>query len=433
MEFRYKAVDARGKRRRGRVAAEDRREALRKLRESGLYATELAATAEKAVRAGEDAPRWRVSAPAGLRARLEGWPRALTTGRLRTGGSVTAKDLAVFSRQLATLVRAGVGVASAVEVLAAETENRRLAAVLLEVVGEMHTGHQLSAALAARPRAFPPLLTNLVRAGEASGSLDEVLERAAVHFEKQHYTREKVKSALAYPVLVSLVAVLVTVFLLVKVVPTFVEMFRNYNAPLPLPTRVVMGVSSVFVHAWFLVLAATVLLYTGYRVALRHERFRLARDRLRLRVPVFGQLALKSAMATMARTMGTLFASGVPVLQCLDLTASAVDNAVVAQGLLHAREGIAMGQPMSQRLAGEPVFPPLVTHMIRVGEETGNLDLMLGKVADFYEAETEALADRLKALLEPMLVLVLAVIVGTIVLSVIAPMFAIYQQIGSLG
>ncbi|MCL6518183.1 type II secretion system F family protein [Alicyclobacillus sp.] len=451
MKYRYRAVDGRGRRVRGHLEAANRRDAVRRLHERGLYPLELAATGEPPddvshrVNPAAHATRWTPGRSIWPR---RGTPAAADTTRgrpaeRRTPGSLLramrmpalsarrgapVKGIAVFTRQLATLIRAGVGVAPAIEVLAAEAEDRALARALAAVAAEIQGGRSLSAALADHPRVFPPLLVNLARAGEASGALDEVMERAANHFEKQFATREKVKSALAYPLFVGIAAVLVTAVLLVKVVPTFAALFASYNAALPWPTRIVLGASHLLGRFAWLVLAVLAVIWAGYRVSLRAVRVRLWRDAMRLRTPVFGVLALRTALATMARTMATLFASGVPVLECMDLTAAALDNAVLARALARAREGVASGERLSDRLRGESAIPALVTHMIRVGEETGNLDVMLAKAADFYEAEADALADRLKALLEPMLVLVLAVIVGIIVLSVIAPMFTLYQQ-----
>jgi type IV pilus assembly protein PilC len=462
MQYRYRAVDATGKRRRGRIEAADRGDALRKLHEEGLYPFDLSAAAG---RIGRD------RAVTGAAARATGapvqgmvlrtverlGPRGRRTSEAETSGMAvrpaeagqrvpgrglrlmivggrraTAKDIAVFTRQFAALVRAGVSVVTAVEVLGTEAENRSLARALADAAAGLRAGQPLSAVLAAQPRVFPPLLVNLARAGEASGTLDEVMDRAAVHFEKQYYTREKVKSALAYPVVVGVAALLVAVVLLVKVIPTFAELFASYNATLPWPTRLVLSLSGLLARGWWGLTLMVLALWLGYRAALRTDRVRLARDRLRLRIPVFGPLALRTALATVSRTMATLFASGVPVLECMELTAAALDNAAVAHALLRARQGVASGERMSAQLQREPVFPPLVTHMMRVGEETGNLDMMLAKAADFYEAEAESMADRLKSLLEPLLVLFMAVIVGVIVLSVIAPMFTLYQQMDTL-
>ncbi|MCL6600093.1 MAG: type II secretion system F family protein [Alicyclobacillus macrosporangiidus] len=463
MQYRYRAVDATGKRRRGRIEAADRGDALRKLHEEGLYPFDLSAAAGRvgrvrtaagpASRAVEAPPRGVVLGiaerlgPRGPR-KFEVETRGVAARPAETGQRIparvfrpavvsgrraTAKDIAVFTRQFAALVRSGVSVVTAVEVLATEAENRTLARALADAAAGLRGGQPLSAVLAAHPRVFPPLLVNLARAGEASGTLDEVMERAAVHFEKQYYTREKVKSALAYPVFVGVAAVLVTVVLLVKVIPTFAELFASYNAPLPWPTRLVLSLSGWLAHGSWALTLVVLTLWLTYRAALRTDRVRLVRDGLRLRVPVFGPLALRTALATALRTMATLFASGVPVLECMDLTAAALDNSAVAHALLRARQGVASGERMSDQLQREPVFPPLVTHMIRVGEETGSIDTMLAKAADFYEAEAESMADRLKSLLEPLLVLVLAVVVGIIVLSVIAPMFTLYQQMDTLS
>ncbi|GMA51866.1 hypothetical protein GCM10025857_32230 [Alicyclobacillus contaminans] len=252
-------------------------------------------------------------------------------------------------------------------------------------------------------------------------------------FEKEHYTREKVKSALTYPTIVSVLAVCVTVFLLVKVVPTFVSVFASFNVQLPLPTRIVLGVSHFFVHQWYVVLALLIAVVGGYKLAVRNRTGRYWRDYVLLKTPVFGQLVLKSSVARMGRTLSSLLSSGVPIIQALRLSAEVVENEVIRRALQDSEESLTTGQTLSDPYERSKLFPPLVIQMIKVGEETGNLDFMLTKIADFYETETEAMVDRMKSLLEPLLMLVLSVIVGTIITAVLTPMFSLYSQVGSLG
>jgi type IV pilus assembly protein PilC len=255
----------------------------------------------------------------------------------------------------------------------------------------------------------------------------------STYYEREHYTIEKVKSALTYPIIVSILAVIVTIFMLVKIVPTFVSLFASINATLPLPTRLVIGVSNLVTHFWWELLILLVVLFVGYKWLMRKSQPRYIRDAILLKLPIFGALFRKSVMARMARTMSSLFASGVPVLQSLELTTNVVSNTVVARALQRCIESLSSGQSLTEPFTTEWVFPPLVVHMIRVGEETGNLDHMLTKVAEFYEAETESMVDRLKSLVEPIMVLILAGVVGIIITAVIMPMFSLESRIGSMG
>ncbi len=413
-EFAYVALNHSGKRIKGRIAAETRQEAALLLRGKKMTPLELK----------EHQPRnWRTV----------GAQNSIWNMEIHLGPKVKAGEFAVFTRQMATLIRAGVPLATSVQILAQQTENKSLAAALREATAEVMEGNQLSDVIAKRKDIFPLVFTNMVRAGEISGSLDDVLEKMAVFFEKEHYTREKVKSALTYPIVVSVLAILVTIFLLWKVVPTFVNMFASFHATLPLPTRIVLGASHFVVHQWYVVLSLLIIIAVGYNLGIRTDKGRLMRDKLLLKMPIFGELLKKSVMARLGRTMSSLLASGVSILQSLRLTAEVVDNTVIGQALKSSEESLTTGQTLSEPLANHWVFPPLVVHMVKIGEDTGTLDYMLSKIADFYEAETEAMVDRMKSLLEPLMIVVLTSIVGTIVLAVLTPMFSLYQQIGNMG
>jgi type IV pilus assembly protein PilC len=414
VKFAYTASTLQGKTRRGIVTAESRAEAIAELREQGLYVT-------------------RLTEVKGLRTLLNANPDSIWSMEINIGKKVKSGEFAAFCRQLSALVRAGVTIADAVQVLAEQSENKALGKALAEVSRDLLQGHQLSQAAAKHKDIFPPMFTNMVKAGEVAGRLDEVLDRLSTFYEKEHYTREKVKSALTYPIVVSILAVAVTVFMLVKIVPTFVSLFASFNATLPLPTRIVIGVSNFFTEFWWELLILLVVLIVGYKLSMRQSQPRYIRDTILLKLPIFGTLLRKSVMARMARTLGSLFASAVPVLQSLELTADVVSNAVVARALKRCAENLSTGQSLTEPFATEWVFPPLVVHMIRVGEETGNLDHMLTKVAEFYEAETEAMVDRLKSLLEPIMMLILASVVGIIITAVIMPMFSLESQLSNMG
>ncbi|MCL6594218.1 MAG: type II secretion system F family protein, partial [Alicyclobacillus sp.] len=331
------------------------------------------------------------------------------------------QDVAVFSRQLATLLRAGINVATGVQVLSAQADNPAFAKELKAVWEELQTGVQLSVALAGRPRMFPSLLVQLLRAGEASGTLDEALDRAGRYFERQHDLRQRVRTALTYPVLVMLVAAAACAVLFMKVVPVFSAILAAYHAQLPLPTRMVLAISRGLTQAWLPCLLLLLLAVAGWRYLLWRGYGVYVRDWLRLRLPVLRTLVHKSVLASFSRTLAALVQSGLPLLQALELTMSAVDNQVLARALAPVLAGVADGRLLSELLASVKVFPPLLVHMIRVGEESGHLDAMLDKAADFFEADAETLADRFKVLIEPFFILILAVIVGGIVLAVILP------------
>ncbi|GGJ09513.1 secretion system protein [Alicyclobacillus cellulosilyticus] len=400
-EFRYTVLDGNGRRRRGRMVASDIEEVLSFFRRSGWYVLE--------VQPSEQAAWWRKEITLGQRVKL--------------------RDFAVFCRQFATLVRAGVTLLDGVQILVAQTQSKPLRRALEQVAARIREGWSLSQATAEHPSVFPPVFISMVRAGEAGGTLDIALERLALHFERSHQTREKVKSALTYPAIVGIVAAAVTVFLLVRIVPTFVAMFAAYRVELPLPTRLVMGLSRLLRAGWWGVILAIALLFALHRWARRKPGYRRVFDQARFRLPLFGRMRQTAVMAQMARTLGSLIASAVPLAQTLRLTAEVVDDAVVSETLRAATASLEAGGTLSEALRQNRLIPPLVAEMVAIGEQTGELDFVLERLAGFYEQEAEAYADRLKQVLEPVMIVVLAVIVGTIVLSVILPSFRLLQAL----
>jgi type IV pilus assembly protein PilC len=413
-DFAYVAVNTNGKKLRGRIEATSRKDAALLLREKFLTPLELKERRARNLRS--------------LAAKDSIWNL-----EINIGAKVKAGEFAVFTRQMATLIRAGVPLATTVQILSEQTENKALAKVLKEVTSEVLEGNQLSDVTVKHKDIFPVVFTNMIRAGEVSGNLDGVLEKLAVFFEKEHYTREKVKSALTYPIVVTVMSIGVTIFLLLKVVPTFVSMFASFHAALPLPTRIVLAASHFMIHQWYILLGIVILIATGYKLAMRKDKGRYIRDRILLKLPIFGELMTKSLLARLGRTMSSLLTSGVPILQALRLTADVVDNSVINKALKLGEESLTTGQSLSEPFEKHWVFPPLIVHMIKVGESTGTLDYMLTKIADFYEAETEAMVDRMKSLLEPLMIVVLTTIVGTIILAVLTPMFSLYQQVGNMS
>lgn len=401
-DYRYVAYNRAGKRRRGVTQAADRAGAQAALREQGLFVTAL-----------------RERAKGALHIQL----------KMAWRGRVSTQQFAAFCRQLATLLGAGVTLLQSVRALSEQTDSATLRVALQETGQSLAAGRSLSQAAADRPDVFPPIFRHMTRAGEVSGSLDQVLNRLARYFERQYYTIEKVKSALAYPAVLSGVTVIVTLFLLAKVVPTFVQAFGQLHAALPLPTVIVLAVSGFLATSWWVVLLALAGLIAGHAAALRRRTYRLFLDRLKLRLPVLGPLFQKAAVARMSRTLATLFASAVPIFDGLRIAADVSGNAAIAEALTDAAASLREGGALAQPIGASRVFPPMVGHMIAVGEQSGNLDAMLEKIADFYEAEVDANAERLKSILEPILILVLGGIVGTVVLAVILPYFDILSHI----
>ncbi|PWB80582.1 MAG: pilus assembly protein PilC [Candidatus Methylomirabilota bacterium] len=346
------------------------------------------------------------------------------------GGTIKDKDLAVFTRQLATMIDAGLPLVQCLETLATQQPNKRFKKTVTRIREEVEGGSTFAAALKRHPSVFTQLYVNMVEAGEAGGLLDTILNRLAVYIEKAMTLRRKVKGAMIYPSTIVAVAIAVVTFLLAFVIPTFAKFFESAKVELPLPTQIVMTVSR-FVHTYLLfwlglLIAAVVCIRFIYRA----EKGRRAIDGLFLRVPVFGPLLRKVAVARFTRTLGTLIASGVPILDGLDITARTAGNKVVEEAIIKTRESIAQGKTIAAPLQLSGVFPPMVVQMISVGEQSGALDSMLEKIADFYDAEVDQAVTNLTALIEPILMVFLGVVVGGIVIAMYLPIFKLVTVIG---
>jgi type IV pilus assembly protein PilC len=344
---------------------------------------------------------------------------------------VKLRDLVIFSRQFATLINAGLPIVRALYVISEQTENKKLRDTIDAVRGDVEAGLSLSEALEKHPKIFNRLYVEMVKAGEIGGMLDGVLLRIADQLEKEAELRRKVKSAMIYPLFVMGFAFLTLTFLLIFIVPIFARLFEDLGGTLPLPTRIVMGVSDILTSLW------GILVYLGMGVALflflrwkKSESGRKVWGPVSLRIPAkIGEVIQKVALARFARTLGTLSAAGVPILQALEITATSSGNWVVENALLKSRDAIREGIPIYKPLESEPVFPPMVTRMIAVGEETGDIDGMLGKIADFYESEVDATVKALTSIMEPLMIIVVGGIVGVIVISMYLPMFKIYELV----
>lgn len=338
---------------------------------------------------------------------------------------VKIKDLTVFARQFATMINSGVSITRALAILIDQTDNPTLKEVIKQLRKDVEAGLSLSEALAKQDRIFPPIFVNMARAGEAGGVLDEVLLRLAEHFEKEQNIRSRVKSALTYPVAVFTFAILIATVMIVFVVPTFMNMFESLGSQLPAATQMLVNLSNFIRTKWWLIILVLAGLIYGYKTANGTERGKFFFDTIKLRLPIFGNLIKKMAIAKFARTLSTLVASGVPILQALDIVAETAGNAVVTKAIRDARASIKEGESISKPLSKSPVFPAMVVQMISVGEETGALDSMLKKIADFYDEEVSAMVDSLTSLLEPVLMIFMGVLIGGIVIALYLPMFQI--------
>ncbi|MBB3108730.1 type IV pilus assembly protein PilC [Paenibacillus phyllosphaerae] len=347
------------------------------------------------------------------------------------GNPVKVQHFIIYCRQFATLIRAGVTILDATHILAMQTESKPLKKALTEVHASLLRGNAFSMSVMEHKKIFPSMFTNMIRAGEESGDIEGTLERLAIFFEKQHMTREKIKSALTYPTVVGLLAIAAVIYLLKAVVPQFVTMFESMDAELPAITKAVMALSNSISNQWYFWVIGLVAILVAYFLVRRTPIGAYYIDVVKLKLPVFGKLSQKGVIAQMARTMSSLYASAVPMLQALTIVEEIVDNKVVSKYIRQSADSLRKGNPLSDPLKKAWVFPPLVTQMIAIGEETGSLDLMLSKVADFYEMDVENTVDRLKSLIEPLLLVFLAGVVGLIVAAIMLPMFSLYDQMAS--
>lgn len=356
-------------------------------------------------------------------------PETLLTKEIAIGSPVKHKDFVIFLRQFATLIKAGVTIVDTMNILANQTSSKPLKHALLEVEEDLREGISLSAATSKHKRIFTTLFTNMVRVGEVGGNLDDTLENLADYYEKQNKTRQKVKSAMAYPAVIGIVAIAVVIFLLVSVVPTFVDMFADFGAELPAITRFVLNASEFMQQFWWLIVLLFIFILLGFTLIKQRKETRYYLDYVLLKMPIFGTLLQKADLARMTRTLSSMLASSVPILQALAVVETIVENEVIAGVVKQSRKSLEQGQSMTEPMKKHWVFPPLITHMIAIGEGTGSLDEMLGKVANFYEDDVENTTDQLKSLIEPLMIVFLSGIVGTIVTAILVPMFDIFNQI----
>jgi len=347
------------------------------------------------------------------------------------GGKVKLKDLAIFSRQFATMINSGLSLIRALSILAEQTENQKLSETVDEIRNTVESGTALSVALAEHDEIFPKLYVAMVRAGETAGMLDQVLLNVAESLEKDVRLRGQIKSAMTYPVIVFIMAIGLTAAMLVFIVPTFVTLFEDLGGDLPLPTKVLMMASN-FMTSWMGLITfiiGPIGLWQAFKAYRKTEKGRFQLDVLKLKLPVFGNLFHKIALTRFSRNLSTLMRAGVPILQALEITAETVNNGVIGSAVKDVQDSVRTGETIASPLSKHDVFPPMVVQMIAVGEETGAVDTMLEKIAEFYDQEVEATTEALTSLMEPLMIAVLGGIVGSMVIALYMPIFKVIELV----
>ncbi|MEK8049473.1 type II secretion system F family protein [Ideonella sp. DXS22W] len=346
--------------------------------------------------------------------------------RVSGGSAIKQKDIAVFTRQLATMMRAGVPLLQAFDIVGRGAANPRMGKLLGDIRADVETGTSLSAAFRKHPMHFDALYCNLVEAGEAGGILEQLLDRLAIYQEKTLALKSKIKSALMYPVAVLIVAFIVLVVIMVKVIPAFKDVFSSFGADLPAPTLLVIAMSEFFVNWWLVIFG--VMIIGGYMFMQswkRSEKMQMVMDRLLLRIPIFGNLIHKSVIARWTRTLSVMFAAGVPLVEALDSVGGAAGNAVYAEATQKIQRDVSTGSSLTTSMIGTGAFPNMVLQMSAIGEESGSLDHMLGKAAEFYEEEVDDMVKGLSSLMEPLIIVILGTLIGGIVVAMYLPIFKI--------
>ncbi len=350
--------------------------------------------------------------------------------RTSGGRSIKQKDIAIFTRQLATMMKAGVPLLQAFDIVARGSPNPRLTRLLTDIRGDVETGTSLSSAFRKHPLYFDALYCNLVEAGEAGGILEALLERLAIYQEKTMALKNKIKSALVYPIAVLAVAFIVLSVIMIFVIPSFEEVFKSFGADLPAPTLVVIALSKIFVGYWWLIFGVGFGVgYFTFQSWRRSEQFQRVVDRVMLKLPVFGDLVNKAAVARWTRTLSTMFAAGVPLVEALDSVGGAAGNAVFADATAQIQKDVSTGAGLTPSMQGTGVFPMMVLQMSAIGEESGSLDQMLGKAAEFYEDEVDEAVKGLSSLMEPFIIVILGTLIGGIVVSMYLPIFKLGQVV----
>ena len=401
--YSYVAVDQRGKEKRGRIEAENRDAVSQQLKKDGLFPVEIK---EHGI----------------LNKDID----------LSIGKKVKPRDLSVFCRQFVSITQAGVPMKEALQMMTEQTENKWLKKATADVLLNVEKGNTLADSMAAISDVFPPMLVNMVAAGESSGSLDMSFERMATHFEKEAKLKATIRKATIYPIILIFAVIGVVAVMLLYVIPIFIDMFADLDIEMPALTMGVMNLSKWTASHWYVILAVVAAVVAAYRLIYNTDQGRLKIDYIKMKIPLFGKLTVKTACAQFARTMSTLMGAGISTTECLDTCTKIINNIHYKNALQKAKEEVMKGIPLSEPLAASEVFPPMVCHMTGIGEETGNMGEMLNKLADYYDEEVEITTQSVLAAMEPLIIVFMALIVGTLVIAVIMPIRTMYEGLGNL-
>jgi type IV pilus assembly protein PilC len=411
--FTYRALDSQGQEVRSEIDADNSDDALNKLRSQNLFPTSVKEKTGK-----KSGPKPRAAAGAGVRKKTLAF------------GGVKAKELATFTRQLSTLINAGLPIVRSLKILSDQLKPGVLKNCLMDVADDVEGGMALSEALAKHPKAFNKLYVNMAKAGEAGGILDQILERLAVFMEKAQRLKKRVMSAMIYPIAVVTVAGGILIVIIGYIVPQFEKMFKEMGTELPVPTQILVKAGNLVQHHWWLFLAVPLASFILYRLIVFTKSGRYALDFVKLKLPIFGIIVSKSTVSRFARTLGTLITSGVPILEALNIVKEATGNTVVAAAVNKVHDSIREGESMAAPLAASKICDPMVVNMVDVGEETGELDKMLLKVADTYDEDVDALVGGMMSLIEPLLIVGMGVTVGFIVIALFLPLIDLMETMG---
>lgn len=403
MEFVYRAVTKGGKEKKGNIEADDEIRAAAKIKAMGLVPLEVA--------------------------QATFWTRELS---FNFGAAVKPRELAVFCRQFVSMLQAGIGITDCLTMLAEQTENKALARAIRQVENDIEKGESLSIALKKHPKIFPSIMISMVTAGEASGRLETSLSRASEHFEKDAKVRGMMKKAATYPIVVAVVAVVVVVIMLVTVIPSYTEMFEDMNIEMPKITQVVINMSEFVQSYWYMLIIVIGGVVAALRMFGKTEEGEKLFGTLSRSIPILGVLTIKTQASVFSRTLSTLLASGIAMTDALEIVARTMTNALYRDALKNCKEEVEKGVPLSEPLETCELFPPMVSHMVRVGEETGEIEEMLDRLANYYDEEVEQATQTAMAALEPMIILVMAAVVIVLVAAVMSPMMAMYSGIDNL-
>lgn len=401
--FSYTAVGADGKEKKGSIVAETREDAARSLKDQGLLPMSI-----------------------GKQSALD---KDINFSFGKKKG-VKVRDLSVFCRQFSSIIKAGVNVINALSMMSEQTENKKLKAAIKNVQSNVEKGETLSSAMRSEGDIFPSLLISMVAAGEASGSLETAIERMAIQFEKDAKISGMVKKAMIYPIILIVVMIGVVIAMMMFVIPNFMDMFEGLDAEMPFMTVMVINMSNFILDKWWLLILIVVGIVFAYKSYYKTDAGRHVIDRIKIKIPVFGVLAVKTACARFSRIMSTLLSAGMPMISAIEIAAGTMDNVLFRDALQKVRSGVALGMGFSQQIGVTRLFPAMLVHMVGIGEETGNIEDMLTNVANYYDEEVELATQSVTALMEPMIIIVMAVVVGALVLAIYQPMITLYSTLG---